>query len=67
MIGLTPLRMKDITTGEHTVMIRKAGYQDWVANVSVLGGSLGSVEAVLVSTPAPEPVVTADVTEPVKQ
>ena len=38
-----------------------------IANVSVLGGSLGSVEAVLVSIPEPEPVVTPEVTEPGKQ
>lgn len=67
MVGLTPLHMKDISTGEHTVMIRMNGYQDWIANVSVLGGSLGSVEAVLVSIPEPEPVVTPEVTEPGKQ
>ncbi|HOJ96116.1 MAG TPA: PEGA domain-containing protein [Methanospirillum sp.] len=65
MVGITPLHMKEIPTGEHTIQIRMDGYQDWTANVSVLGGSLGSVEAVLVSNPLP--VVPAESQEPVKQ
>ena len=51
MIGLTPLRVSDMSVGEHTVRIRLDGYQEWIANVSVLGGSMGSVEAILVSSP----------------
>lgn len=50
--GITPLELSDITIGDHAIIVRKDGFQDWIANVSVTGGSIGSVEAVLVTKPA---------------
>jgi len=66
--GLTPLVMKDVPTGEHTVLIRLSGYQDWTGNASILGGRSESVEAVLVSSGSqPEPEIADEPVEPVKQ
>lgn len=62
--GLTPLELSDISIGEHSVEIRKDGYQNWAANVTVTGGSLGSVEAVLVTEPEP---ATIPQSEPASQ
>jgi len=67
VIGLTPLHLTDVKVGEHTIQIRKNGYQDWIANVSVIGGSMGGVEAVLVSTPPPDFLPSAEPTESEKQ
>jgi len=67
VVGLTPLKLTGISVGEHGVQVRKAGYQDWVANVSITGGSMGSIEAVLVSTPQPESLPSCSPVEPGKQ
>ena len=48
-VGLTPVILNDITVGEHTVIIKKEGYQDWSAKISVVGGSMGVIESVLVT------------------
>jgi hypothetical protein len=52
-VGITPLTIDDVPVGEHSVIIRKDEYQDWSVNVSVLGGSMGTIESVLVSKPSP--------------
>jgi len=67
IIGLTPLELSDVAVGEHTLEIRKDGFQDWVANISVTGGSKGSVEALLVSSELPASLPTEEPVEIVKQ
>jgi len=52
-VGITPLNLDNVPVGEHNVIIKKDGYQDWSVNVSVLGGSMGVIESVLVTKPAP--------------
>lgn len=49
--GLTPLNLKNVENGNHVVLIRFAGYQDWRQNVEVLGNS-PSLSARLVPIPA---------------
>lgn len=49
--GLTTLIVKNVENGNHVVLVRLAGYQDWRQNVEVLGNS-PSVSARLVAIPA---------------
>jgi hypothetical protein len=46
--GLTTLTMNNITNGNHIVIVRLTGYQDWTQNVTVLGNST-SLSATLVA------------------
>lgn len=65
--GLTPLYMKDVPAGEHRILIRLEGYQDWAGNVSVSGGSSSSVEAVFVSSGKQyEPEIVDEPDEPME-
>lgn len=66
-IGLTPLCLTDVMRGEHIILIRKDGYQDWIANISVIGGSVGSAEAVLVSAPPSDCLPPTELTGSKKQ
>jgi hypothetical protein len=58
--GLTTLTMKNVENGNHLVIVRLNGYQDWTQNVVVLGNST-SLFASLVATPA---TTTATTTAP---
>jgi hypothetical protein len=49
--GLTPLTLKNVENGNHVVLVRLPGYQDWTQNVVVLGNS-PSLSANLAATPA---------------
>ena len=46
--GLTTLPMDGIANGNHIILVRLAGYQDWTQNVTVLGNST-SLTATLVA------------------
>ena len=46
--GLTTLTMNNIANGDHIVIVRLTGYQDWTQNVTVLGNST-SLSATLVA------------------
>jgi hypothetical protein len=55
--GLTPLTMKNIENGDHVVLVRFTGYQDWKQDVVVRGNSQ-SLSAGLAAVPAPTTVPT---------
>ncbi|MDD1683767.1 MAG: PEGA domain-containing protein [Methanoregula sp.] len=50
--GLTPLTMKNVENGDHVVLVRLTGYQDWKQDVVVFGNSQ-SLSAGLRPVPAP--------------
>jgi hypothetical protein len=49
--GITPLTIKNVENGDHLVLVRLSGYQDWTQRVAVLGNS-PSVSVRLVPLPA---------------
>jgi PKD repeat protein len=65
--GLTPLTLNSVTNGNHVVLIKQTGYQDWSQNVVVLA-NLQSLSAALTatttiaSTPVTTPIPTATTT-----
>jgi len=48
--GLTTLNMTNVANGNHVVLVRLTGYQDWTQNVAVLSNS-NSLSVTLVVTP----------------
>lgn len=50
--GLTTLTLKNVENGDHVVLVRLAGYQDWKQTVEVRGNAQ-SVSARLVAIPVP--------------
>jgi hypothetical protein len=64
--GTTPLTLDNVTEGDHTVEVRKEGYEPVVENVTVTGGENATVETVLVPGTTPGiPAETPPVTSPV--
>jgi hypothetical protein len=61
--GLTTLNMADIENGNHFIVVRLTGYQDWTQNVVVLGNSQ-SLSAPLVAIPAQTTIITG-ITTPI--
>ena len=66
-VGTTPLDLTTVTEGNHTVEVRKEGYEPVVENVTVTGEENATVETVLVpgtapGTPAETPPGTLPVT-----
>ncbi|MGB9175632.1 MAG: PEGA domain-containing protein [Methanoregula sp.] len=61
--GLTPLTMKNVENGNHVVLVRLSGYQDWTQRVVVLGNS-PSVSARLVPIPTTTSAPTTATTVP---
>jgi hypothetical protein len=65
--GLTPLTMKNIENGNHIVLVRLSGYQDWVQRVVVLGNSQSlsaRLGAIPTTTSAPPTATTVPPTTP---
>jgi len=48
-VGIAPFIIEEIPEGTHTIVVQKDGYQDFEAEVSVQAGSMGVIDAVLVS------------------
>lgn len=48
--GTTPLELPNVTAGEHTVEVRKTGYEPIRENVTVTEGGNATVETVLIGT-----------------
>ncbi len=55
--GLTTLPMSGITNGDHVVIVRLTGYQDWTQNVTVFANST-SLSATLVAIANTTPTTT---------
>jgi PEGA domain len=51
--GVTPTVAGNLVAGPHTVILSKAGYQDWVSTVTVTAGQTTPVTATLASDPKP--------------
>jgi len=51
--GITPTFVGNLLAGSHTVILSRAGYQDWVSTVSVSAGQTTTVSATLASDPKP--------------
>ncbi|NLV25841.1 MAG: PEGA domain-containing protein [Methanomicrobiales archaeon] len=49
--GITPVELSDLFIGDHVVDVRKDGFLDYVKNISVIGGYVESMDAVLVTNP----------------
>jgi PEGA domain/IPT/TIG domain len=76
--GLTPLTVKNVENGNHILLVRYTGYQDWTQNVAVLGNTqafsarlvvipattTAAITAATVTTTIPAPVATARTTAP---
>jgi hypothetical protein len=69
--GITPLTLRDIPAGNHAVIYKLAGYQDYSTIVTVTGGTIVNVPATLASSgpvpnpPTPSPAPTKSPTGPV--
>lgn len=55
--GMTPLTMNAVSNGDHVVIVRLAGYQDWTQTIPVLADAT-SLSATLVPTATPAPTTT---------
>lgn len=53
--GLTPLTLVDIPHGNHAIILKMNGYQNWQSSVSVPAGSSTDVSGTLASSPTLEP------------
>jgi len=51
--GVTPLVIRDLPAGKHTVSIATGGYQEYVSAVEVTGGATATVSASLVPATSP--------------
>jgi hypothetical protein len=47
--GVTPLNLKNITLGQHSLRIIISGYQEWIGNISILSSQTTRVSADLIS------------------
>jgi hypothetical protein len=59
--GLTPLTLTDISSGNHAVILKMSGYQDWLLSVNVPAGNIIEVSGTLMANPTQSP--TASVTQ----
>ncbi len=48
IVGITPLTLTDVAEGQHTLLIRLQGYQDWERQFSLGGGSNVKIAAELI-------------------
>ncbi|MFZ1126900.1 PEGA domain-containing protein [Methanoregula sp.] len=62
--GITPMVLADIPAGNHTLMLRQAGYQDWTSTVNVVGGSYTQVSGTLI--PGTTTTTTSATAQPTK-
>jgi hypothetical protein len=62
-LGVTPLTLIPVENGNHLLVVRLTGYQDWTQSVVVLGNA-PSFSASLAAIPAPATVLTV-ITTPV--
>ncbi len=53
--GLTPLTLVDISEGNHDIILKMNGYQDWQSSVSIPAGISTDVSGTLSSNPTPNP------------
>jgi hypothetical protein len=60
--GLTPLTMENIVNGNHIVLVKLAGYQDWTQNVGVLANSTSFSATLLALTTTTTTATTAPIT-----
>ncbi len=51
--GLTPATIGNLAPGQHTVLLRKAGYQDWQGPANIQAGTITTLSPVLASDPNP--------------
>ena len=63
--GTTPSLISAVPAGNHTVEIRKSGYEHWSGPVIVTRGTVANISATLLSIPIIQPVVFATETTPV--
>jgi hypothetical protein len=56
--GITPLALDDIQTGDHSLILRLPGYQDWTSQVTVMGGEPSEVNGRLTKILDNSPVQT---------
>jgi hypothetical protein len=56
--GATPLYLADIPAGDHTVLFRLSGYQDYTTTVNVAGGSATGVSGTLNPSSQPADIPT---------
>jgi len=53
--GITSMVLANVPRGSHNILLRQAGYQDWLSTVSVTGGSYALVSGTLVPGVSPTP------------
>jgi hypothetical protein len=57
--GLTPLTLADIPPGNHAIVLKLSGYQDWQSSVNVPAGSITDVSGTLSPSPTTYPTALA--------
>jgi hypothetical protein len=57
--GLTPLTLADIPQGNHAVLLKMSGYQDWESSVNVVAGTSNDVSGTLAVSTQPAPTALA--------
>jgi len=62
--GTTPVTIRAVPAGSHTVEVREPGYESWSSPVTVTGGSDVTLPALLVGIPATLPVTFAPTVNP---
>ena len=62
--GTTPVTIKEVPAGTHTIEVRQDGYERWISPVTFSKGSAGTLSATLVRIPATLPVTFAPATGP---
>ena len=62
--GTTPAVITAVPAGNHTIEIRKSGYERWSGPVTVTAGNVATVSAILTSIPATQPVIFVTTTSP---
>ena len=63
--GITPLTLKEVLAGEHTILIRRTGYSDYITKVQIVKGQTMSISAILsaeMPSPTPAPIQTQSTT-----
>ncbi len=65
-VGNTPSTV-NVSSGKHSVSVRKAGFQDWVRELNLSGGTINLTAELLPGSTAPVPVTAMSQTQPQQQ
>ena len=58
VMGTTPMRTGDLSSGQHAIMLKLSGYHDYSTVINVVSGTAGVVDADMIPTGAATPAPT---------